>query len=594
MTEKYITPQLGSVIASRRKPGVTFWNRLEGRPRTRAFDRALRAEVRDALWMLTRQWQVGELRGEDAGSPIQAKVRVDTTPVRAFRAPGADRTASDLPPQAQVERLPLPADTPLDLRLLMGRYWLKLLATVRPAAAGAYRAAYPVPRPDPAWDAGICAHPQVWSAHRAAATRLMDGAALYRSIVAGTPASTGIDGVAGAEPEIDALGVRFAAWFDRLISRPGEVSAWRPERMEYGFHADAGTRDTPAGLVAEEYFHGRIDWHTLDAAPTPPNPGDDETATTRHVLTTLPTAASFNGMPNTRWWAFEDGDTNFGGIRPDTTDLGTLMLIEFGLVYANDWFVVPFTVPVGTVASVRGLVVTDVFGERTWIEPAVSEDWKLFRTSVAGGAGGVAGHDLTVLDTADHLQESAPLDEVVFVRDEMANLVWAVERTVPSPAGGGMPGAEAGHELRDFLLRDFERRHGHSPTPPPPAEGTHVRYKVMTSVPENWIPMIPMHRPGDNREIQLRRAAMPRTFDGDPAPPAPVRPRTWLLGAPGLHVHEEEVPRAGIRVTRTYRRTRDRRGRVHVWLGATKRAGRGEASSGLVFDRIADHPSRRS
>ncbi|WP_433380545.1 hypothetical protein [Streptosporangium sp. CA-115845] len=591
MTEKYITKELSSVIASRSRPGVTFWNRLEGRPRTRAFDRALRAEVRDALWMLTRQWQIGELRGADAGSPIQAKVRVDTTPVRAFRAPGDKNVASNLPPQAEVERLPMPSDTPLDLRLLMGRYWLKLLATVRPAAADAYRAAYPVHEPDPTEDATICAHPPAWSFYRAAATRLMDGAKLYRSILAGSPASTGIDEVAGAEPHVDALGVRFVAWFDQLISRPAEGCAWQPERMEYGFHASAGSRDTPVDLVAEEYFHGRIDWYNLDAAPTPPDPGDDETAPARHVLTTLPTTASFNGMPNTRWWTFEDGRTNFGGIRPDTTDLGTLMLIEFGLVYANDWFVVPFTVPVGTVASVRGLVVTDVFGERTWVSPAMSEDWKLFRTSVAGGAGGVAGHDLTVLDTADHIQESAPLDEVVFVRDEMANLVWAIEKTVPSPAGGGIPGVEAGHELRDFLLRDFERRHGHPLTPPPPAEGTQVRYEVMTSVPENWIPMIPMHRPGDNREIQLRRAAMPRAFDGDPSPSTPVPPRTWLLQAPGLHVHEEEVPRAGIRVTRTYRRTRDRQGRAHVWLGATKQTGRGEAASGLVFDRIADHRS---
>ena len=35
---------------------------------TMSFDRALRVEVRDALWMLTRQWQTGEFQGEDAGS----------------------------------------------------------------------------------------------------------------------------------------------------------------------------------------------------------------------------------------------------------------------------------------------------------------------------------------------------------------------------------------------------------------------------------------------------------------------------------------------------------------------------------------------
>ena len=51
-------------------PSVTTWNRLEGRPRTPASNGRCEAEVRDALWMLTKQWQMGEFRGSDAGSPM--------------------------------------------------------------------------------------------------------------------------------------------------------------------------------------------------------------------------------------------------------------------------------------------------------------------------------------------------------------------------------------------------------------------------------------------------------------------------------------------------------------------------------------------
>ncbi|TWV93600.1 hypothetical protein FEF09_26915, partial [Chitinophaga pinensis] len=54
------------------------WSRLEGRPVTDNFDRALKAEVRDALWMLTRQWQLGEFEGDDAGSPVTAKICTST------------------------------------------------------------------------------------------------------------------------------------------------------------------------------------------------------------------------------------------------------------------------------------------------------------------------------------------------------------------------------------------------------------------------------------------------------------------------------------------------------------------------------------
>ena len=61
-----------------RRPLPLFrgWNRLEGRPRVTDFERSLRAEVRDPLWFLTRQWQFGEFRGEDAASPIDVAVGV--------------------------------------------------------------------------------------------------------------------------------------------------------------------------------------------------------------------------------------------------------------------------------------------------------------------------------------------------------------------------------------------------------------------------------------------------------------------------------------------------------------------------------------
>ena len=57
-----------------RLPRVIAFNRLEARPRTPDVTRSLRAEVRDPLWMLTRQWQMGELAGEDAGSCVTSRI----------------------------------------------------------------------------------------------------------------------------------------------------------------------------------------------------------------------------------------------------------------------------------------------------------------------------------------------------------------------------------------------------------------------------------------------------------------------------------------------------------------------------------------
>jgi hypothetical protein len=120
----------------------------------------------------------------------------------------------------------------------------------------------------------------------------------------------------------------------------------------------------------------------------------------------------------------------------------------------------------------------------------------------------------------------------------------------------------------------------------------------MSTVPENWIPFIPVHVPGDTREIQLQRGAMPRVLDGAVTPPVKVRPRTTLL-RPGLDatpasayfVHEEEVPRVGTRLDLAFRRARGPDGHVSVWLGVRRATGRGGASSGLAWDVLIDTPS---
>ena len=116
----------------------------------------------------------------------------------------------------------------------------------------------------------------------------------------------------------------------------------------------------------------------------------------------------------------------------------------------------------------------------------------------------------------------------------------------------------------------------------------------MTSVPEHWIPFVPVHiKEDDNREIQLQRASMLRIIEGDTVKPAKIKPETSFMregleDEPKLpyYVREEEVPRAGVQVIEAFQRTRWINGEVFVWLGNQKKTGRGEGSSGLAFDQI--------
>ena len=53
-----------------------------------------------------------------------------------------------------------------------------------------------------------------------------------------------------------------------------------------------------------------------------------------------------------------------------------------------------------------------------------------------------------------------------------------------------------------------------------------------------------------------------------------------------LAIYEEEIPREGVRVTRSYQLARWQDGSTYLWIGRRKEVGRGEGSSGLRFDTL--------
>jgi hypothetical protein len=164
--------------------------------------------------------------------------------------------------------------------------------------------------------------------------------------------------------------------------------------------------------------------------------------------------------------------------------------------------------------------------------------------------------------------ESDPLERVNFMRDEMANLVWGVESIVPSQLGKGISGYETAkvNELEKPTLGADET--------------VKIGYVLGTRVPTNWIPFIAVHAEGSVSEIRLQRARM---VGGE-------QPRGWILREPRspYFVEEEEVPRAGVYVQRSWQRARWLNGRTFVWVGRKKTAGRGEGWGQLVFDQIVD------
>ena len=306
--------------------------------------------------------------------------------------------------------------------------------------------------------------------------------------------------------------------------QPDTVDAWRPERLDTSSAARRPSRQWSSSARAEEYFHGHLDWYALERSRD--EPGGEAGARRPCDLGQRfdPGAADLRGMPNTRWWEFEDGGTNFGEVRPDTTDLGKLLLLEFGLVYANDWFVVPYTLPVGT-ADHRARRrhhqrLRRAHLGRAGQRPSLPawDRWSMYQLTGsdreralillpadqpgAGGPGPGTGRDGARRDGQSRLRHRAA--RLAAHGDEQAGR-RGQPRAAP-PARG-------------------DRR----PAPGPAAAVAPIRYQVMNTVPEHWVPFLPVHQPGSTRETRLQRAAMPRLLGADPAAFDMVEPRTSLL-----------------------------------------------------------------
>jgi hypothetical protein len=269
----------------------------------------------------------------------------------------------------------------------------------------------------------------------------------------------------------------------------------------------------------------------------------------------------------------EETQTDFGKIETQTTGLLHMLLAEFGLIYSNDWFMLPHPMNINTVCEIRGIIVDDTFGRHTFIRPAgrgpetAWQRFAMFHLTEKGRQRPEANR-FYLVPAVGKVLESEPLERVNFMRDEMANMVWGVEKIVPSQTGIGISGYET------------------SQTNIPPAprttadENVKIGYVLGTTVPKNWIPFIAVHAEGSVSEIRLQRARM---VGGDP-------PRGWILREPKspYFIEEEEAPRTGAYVDRSWQRARWLGGKTFIWVGRRKTAGRGEGWSQLVFDQIVD------
>jgi len=541
----------------------------------------LQARIHDPLWLLARQWQFGEFTGEDTGSPAAAQIVVESSPIARYR-PGAGASGNAVQPYAPgavpletlVEREAVTSERLLGWRgaAEAGLHLARLLraADLAPVAtllAGSALALAP--------DAPPARRPDSKSQRLLSivGARVVDGTRLHatlaplhaRGALAEVFQDVPFDDVAaGHRQTVEGVLAAWMTWYAARFSESAGTPAWVPERLEYEFAIAAHASDGECVLAAPEYLGGHLDWYSFVAAPGASLGAADPVATVATAF--LPSPVGYRGMPSPRLWEFEDGSINFARVEASPGDLGRLLLLQFALEYGNDWFLVPLEIDAGSLSRVASLVVTNTFGERLLVPHAGDVDgaaspWRMFTLT------GDERRFLFLPPVLGQSLQSAPIEDVLLLRDEMANVAWAVERVVQGASGRAVDRFEAYQERRRL-----------EPDPPVDAAADDAaRYELGTAVPDYWIPLLPVQV---GSSMHLRRGVL----GVDTTAGLPVAHGRILEPGRELLLHDEEVPREGARVSRTYQYARWVDGASHLWVGRRKQPGRGEGSSGLRFD----------
>lgn len=477
------------------------YRRLEPMPPYTDTQRGFAAEVADPLWMLGRQWQVGEHAGEDASSPVLVELQVAHTPLEPVA--GLDPTV--VPAEALVEGATGDWWT-VGRRVRVGR---AIDGVLTPAQRQA------------------CAFGELPAPYGNTLAGSLDGLAAWRGGI-----------VPEGDPSIQGLSVRPDFWQAETLTYEAEVPV-------------GGTVLTVSG-----HDGGDVDWFTADASGPLPAPQ----YAARQVL---PQRLQYPGAPAPRWWQIEDATVDIGGFPPDRSHLATALLIELICDHANDWFTIPIPSPApgapgadpppssGVVVSLAGVRVKDGFDD--WWDltippgdddpPAGPDEapgpWSLFRTR------GLDRSSLVVWPAATTPLSGPALDDVLLGVDEDANVMWAVELRADGLDLALSPDASAAlAETRRTRTRAFT-------------------YEPSTTLPEHWHPYRIETRPAPARRVFVQ-GLVADLSQTPPVPRAGPRSELIGAGA-GQVLAASAVPNQGLRLERRYALARGTDGSPVLW-----------------------------
>ena len=257
---------------------------------------------------------------------------------------------------------------------------------------------------------------------------------------------------------------------------------------------------------------------------------------------------------------------------------------------------IPLAQKVGNIRRINKLVVTDSFGTTSEVTPVIDktpfrQGWEVFTLTPRSGEFS-DGSLFYLPNRLYQALESEPVERVRFLRDEMANLVWAVEQLYQNAEGDVVNRndeelAQIPEQPEPSLCWDTQSRVmvelaqiKADGEPGNRYVGPVALYEPKTYIPINWIPYMPKRLDNEGNYVLRRARTMEDTSKG-------AQYKGMFLSE-SKYIFEEEVPRTGIMLTRVFQMARDSEGKRYCWRSRKKRPDVIQHSSGLRFDSLIE------
>jgi hypothetical protein len=533
------------------------WLQIQPISADKTLKRGLQARIHDPYWLLARQFQLGEYHHDGGSTPVDVRVEMATGfPTRMRAASHPQDTPQEVRPGrvpleciVEAENLPAEGLDGLRQRRDMG---LALQRLLRAAGLGAQaqswaeRAPFRAPRPAPALDDEI----REW--FDGVIGRVPDGRGLANAV--GRALNGTEPGLVLAPGEREVL----EAWrtLTEQWTRAGRTvhGQWDPEQLEYRLSTAGMVGDREAVLSVPEYVDGTLDWYAFDVANS--TLGTEGRGSTRRFHK-LPVPLEFEGMPESRFWTMEDPEVRFDALEVlsgDEPSSAAMFGLEFALSYGDDWFLVPLPLEPHLICDVKEVAITDCFGDVVFAQRPAGR-WNMFRHDGPGDSG---LSPLFFHAAPGDVLEGDVLEALHLLRDEQANIAWAVEAIVPHPLGEGRPSPtrnEAGAS----------------------ADAAELTWTLAPAdAPRSWFPLLPV------------AGAVERLRLGVQWTHRDARPFGRLAGelVSDARLRGEEVPAEGAQVVRRWQSSRAADGSLHVWIGRNKLPRQEETARGTRFDTV--------